>query len=100
MARVSATQERLEYLHSQIEDESISYSELIELQNLADHIDPTDVVLLEWAGVPEFPDPSPGGNFDLSGKNLGPGDARLEAAMTACRDETGSGPGLRITIGG
>lgn len=51
-------------------------------------------------GVPEFPDPSPGGNFDLSGKNLGPGDARLEAAMTACRDETGSGPGLRITIGG
>lgn len=48
--------ERLEYLRSQIDDECISMSEIAELQGLAEHIDPTDVVLLEWAGVPEFPD--------------------------------------------
>jgi len=51
-------------------------------------------------GVPEFPDPLPGGNFDLGSKNIGPGDARLEAAMAACRDESGTGSGMRITIGG
>ena len=47
-------QERLEYLRSQIEDECISYAELIELQGLAKFIDSGDVQLLEWAGVPEF----------------------------------------------
>ncbi len=30
--------------------------ELHELQTMADHIDSGDVQLLEWAGVPEFPD--------------------------------------------
>ncbi len=30
--------------------------ELHELQGLAEHIEPGDVQLLEWAGVPEFPD--------------------------------------------
>lgn len=49
-------QERLEYLRGEIESESISYSEISELQGLAEHIHPSDVVLLEWAGVPEFPD--------------------------------------------
>jgi hypothetical protein len=49
-------QERLEYLRSTIEAEDISYGELSELASLAEYIDPTDVVLLEWAGVPEFPD--------------------------------------------
>lgn len=48
--------ERLEYLRGEIEAEQISYSEISELQNLAEYIDPSDVVLLEWAGVPEFPD--------------------------------------------
>ena len=48
--------QRLEYLRSQIDAECISYSELSELQNLVPFIDPTDVVLLEWAGVPEFPE--------------------------------------------
>ena len=47
--------ERLEYLRSQIDAESISWGEIAELQGLADHIDPSDVQLLEWAGVPEFP---------------------------------------------
>ncbi|HEX5016565.1 MAG TPA: hypothetical protein VFX15_03145 [Actinomycetes bacterium] len=48
--------ERLEYLRSAIEAEDISYGELYELQTLAEYIDPGDVVLLQWAGVPEFPE--------------------------------------------
>jgi transposase-like protein len=47
------TTQRLEYLRSKIEAESISYGEIAELQSLADHIDQSDTVLLEWAGVPE-----------------------------------------------
>lgn len=46
--------ERLAYLRIEIEKEQISMSEIIELQELADQIDPSDVLLLEWAGVPEF----------------------------------------------
>lgn len=45
--------DRLEYLRGQIEAEQISYSEIAELQSLADYIDPGDTLLLEWAGVPE-----------------------------------------------
>jgi hypothetical protein len=45
--------ERLEYLRGEIEAERISYGEISELQDLAAHIDDGDVVLLEWAGVPE-----------------------------------------------
>ena len=45
---------RLEYLRGEIEAERISYGELSELQDLAAHIDPGDVLLLQWAGVPEF----------------------------------------------
>ena len=47
---------RLEYLRSQIDAECISLSELVELQNLVEFIEPGDVQLLEWAGVPEFPE--------------------------------------------
>jgi hypothetical protein len=46
-------QDRLEYLRSQLQAESISQGELMELQDLADHIEPGDE-LLEAAGVPEF----------------------------------------------
>lgn len=46
-------QERLEYLRGEIEAERISYGEIAELQSLAEYIDSSDVVLLEWAGVPE-----------------------------------------------
>jgi len=46
--------ERLEYLRGEIEAESISYEEIAELQALALYIDPSDTLLLEWAGVPEF----------------------------------------------
>lgn len=45
--------DRLEYLRSQIESECISYSEIVELESLAEHIDPGDNLLLQWAGVPE-----------------------------------------------
>ena len=45
--------DRLEYLRGEIEAERISYGEIAELQGLAEYIDPSDTVLLEWAGVPE-----------------------------------------------
>ena len=48
-----ATKDRLEYLRGEIEAERISYGDLVELQNLSDHIEPGDVQLLQWAGVPE-----------------------------------------------
>ncbi len=44
---------RLEYLRGEIEAERMSYGEILELQSLVDHIEPGDVLLLEWAGVPE-----------------------------------------------
>jgi len=46
---------RLKYLRGEIEAERISYGEIAELQSLVEHIDDGDVLLLEWAGVPEFP---------------------------------------------
>lgn len=46
---------RLEDLRAQIDAECISYGELAELASLAPYIHPTDVQLLQWAGVPEFP---------------------------------------------
>lgn len=45
--------ERLEYLRQQIREECISYSEIAELQSLAEYIDADDVELLQWAGVEE-----------------------------------------------
>jgi hypothetical protein len=45
--------DRLEYLRGEIQAERISYEEIAELQSLVDHIEPDDVLLLEWAGVPE-----------------------------------------------
>ena len=46
--------ERLEYLRGEIRAERISWGEIAELQSLAEHIEPWDTELLEWAGVPEF----------------------------------------------
>jgi hypothetical protein len=48
-----SVKDRLEYLRSKLRAENISTSELLELQELADHIEPGDVELLEAAGVPE-----------------------------------------------
>lgn len=42
-----------EYLRSQLDAECISMGELIELQNLAEHIQPGDVQLAEAAGIDE-----------------------------------------------
>lgn len=50
---------RLEELRKVIRAERISYGELAELQGMAEHIEPGDVELLEWAGVPEFPEDEP-----------------------------------------
>lgn len=46
---------RLNYLRGEIRAERVSYGDIVELQALTAHIDPGDVELLEWAGVPEFP---------------------------------------------
>lgn len=48
--------ERLEYLRGEILAERISTGEIAELQSLAKYIDSGDTLLLEWAGVEEFPD--------------------------------------------
>jgi hypothetical protein len=52
----NAIRARLEQLRTEIRAERISYGEIAELQALAAHIDPSDVELLEWAGVPEHKD--------------------------------------------
>jgi hypothetical protein len=57
---MSTVNERLEYLRSQLRAEQISYGEIAELGDLAGHIEPGDVELLQWAGVPEFPDDTEG----------------------------------------
>lgn len=45
--------EYLEHLRGEIQAERISWGELADLQDMAELIDPGDVELLEWAGVPE-----------------------------------------------
>lgn len=52
IAKLNATK-RLEYLHKQIQSECISHGEIAELKGLAKYIDPSDVLLLEWAGMPD-----------------------------------------------
>jgi hypothetical protein len=55
--RRNGIQQRLEYLRGELQAERISQGELIELQGLAEHIEPGDVELLEAAGIPEFEEP-------------------------------------------
>ena len=45
---------RLEYLRREINAERISYGEILELQSLSEYIEQDDVLLREWAGIPEF----------------------------------------------
>jgi hypothetical protein len=45
--------QRLAYLREQIKQECISYEEIAELQSLAEYIDDDDVLLKEWAEIPE-----------------------------------------------
>lgn len=49
--------QRLEYLRKELRAERISYSELAELQSLAEHIEEDDVELLQAAGVEEKTEP-------------------------------------------
>ena len=51
---VNGIKQRLEELREELKKECISTEELIELQSLAEYIDPNDVELLQAAGVPEF----------------------------------------------
>lgn len=53
---MAGEKERLEELRAEIDAECISYGEIAELESLAAFIDPGDTQLLEWAGVPEFPE--------------------------------------------
>ena len=46
-------QDTLNYIRGEIEAEQVSYGEIAQLQSLAEHIDPTDTLLLEWAGIEE-----------------------------------------------
>jgi len=55
MLETNEINERLEEIRLSIQNENVSYGEINELLSLKDHIDPSDVELLEWAGVEEFP---------------------------------------------
>jgi hypothetical protein len=46
--KIQAVKERLEYLRQEIENERISYGEIIELNSLKNYIDPNDIELLQW----------------------------------------------------
>ena len=63
-------EQRLAYLRGEIEAERISYGEIAELQSLAEHIEPGDTLLLEWAGVPEHGEED-GGGITAEGLALG-----------------------------
>ena len=54
MSKELKIKKRLEELKNAIQGEGISYGEIVELQSLAEYIDPSDTLLLEWAGVKEF----------------------------------------------
>jgi len=53
MSKELKIKKRLEELKNAIQGEGISYGEIAELQSLAEHIDPSDTLLLEWASVDE-----------------------------------------------
>ncbi len=44
---------RLAEIREKIMKQNISYGEILELQEMAEHIDKNDTILLEWAAVPE-----------------------------------------------
>lgn len=50
---IESIPERLERLRGAIRAEDIGYGELAELADLAEHIEPGDVEMAEWAGIPE-----------------------------------------------
>lgn len=54
METTDTIRDYLDYLRQEALREKISWSEIADLQALRDHIAADDVVLLQWAGVPEF----------------------------------------------
>jgi hypothetical protein len=46
--KIKNIKSRLEYLREEIRKERISYSEIIELDNLKKYIEPGDIELLQW----------------------------------------------------
>ena len=54
MGEKTYIKKRLDYLRREIKAARISYSELAELQDLKEFIPGDDVLLKEWAGIPEF----------------------------------------------
>ena len=53
---IDAKKERLEEIREELNNESISYGELVELEELVEYIEDGDIQLLQAAGVPEFPE--------------------------------------------
>lgn len=53
-ADIDSKKERLEEIREELNNESVSYGELVELQGMTEFIEEGDVQLLEAAGVPEF----------------------------------------------
>ena len=51
--RTEEIKQRLKYLEERITKENISYTEIMELQELVEHIPEDNVTLREWAGIPE-----------------------------------------------
>ena len=50
---IKEIKKKLVYLRREIKAERISYGEIAELVSLKKYIEPSDVLLLEWAGVKE-----------------------------------------------
>ena len=54
MNREQEAKQRIEEIRVEILAERVSYDEIAELESLAEYIDESDVLMLQWAGIPEF----------------------------------------------
>ena len=70
MLNATEAQSRLEEIRAEIMAESVSYGELAELADLADRIDLDDVLLLQWAGVPECHNDGSNDDYEVCGDPL------------------------------
>lgn len=53
MKNTKEINQRLEELRQELRQECLSWGNLVELQHLGEYIDPSDIELLEAAGIPE-----------------------------------------------
>lgn len=51
LKRIKSIKYRLEYLRQEIRNERISYGEILELDSLKKHIQPSDIELLQWIRI-------------------------------------------------